>query len=151
MDAVRRFTRRVLLASGALVAVAAATGPLWAWARPDRAWGFALGAAASMVRFAWSVHLARGLAWSGRSRYAASRTAGLVPLAAALAVAGTVERVDLAATAVGVFLATAAALIASAFELREQPVIGGTRGTRGTQCSIAPNDRAADRKDSEGN
>ena len=119
MDAVRRFTRGVLLASGALVAVAAATGPLWAWARPDRAWGFALGAAASLVRFAWSVHLARGLAWSGRSRYAASRTAGLVPLAAALAVAGTSDRIDLAATAVGVFLATVSSVIAGLLVTRE--------------------------------
>lgn len=120
MDAVKRFAKKVVVASAVLAVVAAATSPLWAWGRPDRAWGFMIGAAASMIRFAWSVHLACGLAWSRPSRYAVSRTAGLAPLAAALVVAGMSDRVDLAATAAGVFLATAAALMASAFELRGQ-------------------------------
>jgi hypothetical protein len=118
LDAVSRFTRRALLASAALVAAAAASGPIWAWGRPDRMGGFALGAAASLVRFAWSVYLARGVERSRPSRYASSRAAGLAPLAAALVVAGMSDRVDLASAAVGVFLATAAALIAAAFELR---------------------------------
>ena len=122
MDAVSRFTKRVLLASAALLAAAAASGPIWAWGRPDRIWGFALGAAASLVRFAWSVYLARRLVGSRPSRYATSRAAGLAPLAAALVIAGMSERVDLASAAAGVFLATAAALIAAAFELRRSSV-----------------------------
>ncbi len=122
MDAVSRFAKTVLVASAALVAAAAASGPIWAWGRPDRIWGFALGAAAGLVRFAWSVYLARRLVGSRPSRYAVSRTAGLAPLAAALVIAGMSERVDLASAAVGVFLATAATLIAAAFELRRSPV-----------------------------
>jgi len=120
------------MVSGALVAVAAVTGPLWAWGRPDRVWGFALGAAASLARFAWSVHLARGMGESGARRYAGERLMGLALLGAALAGAGAVDGIDLAAAAVGVFLATAAAVIAAVIE---------TRPAARTQREVALGDR----------
>jgi len=120
LDVVGRFARRVYVVSGALAAVAAVTGPLWAWGRPDRAWGFALGAAASLARFAWSVNLARGLGGSGARRYAGERLMALALLGAALAGAGAVDGIDLAATAVGVFLATVATVAAALLETRRQ-------------------------------
>ncbi len=116
--AVSRFSMKVLVASGGLVAAGAATSPLWVWGRPDRAWGFLIGAAASVARFAWSVHLARRLGRTGPRRYAVLRTTGLAPLAAALVLAGTVDGIDLAATAVGVFVATVASVIAAVLETR---------------------------------
>ena len=124
LDVVGRFARRVYVVAGALVAVAAVSGPLWAWGRPDRVWGFALGAAASLARFAWSVHLARGMGESGARRYAGERLMGLALLGAALAGAGAVDGIDLAATAVGVFLATAATVAAALLETRRRVTTG---------------------------
>jgi peptidoglycan/LPS O-acetylase OafA/YrhL len=112
LDAVSQYTRKVLAVSGLIAAAAAAAGPLWAWGRPDRIWGFALGVAASLLRFAWSAHLARRLERMRPSRYAAARTAGFGVLAAALALAAADGRIDLAATSVGVLVATAAAIAA---------------------------------------
>jgi len=124
-DVVGRFARRVYVVSGALAVGAAVAGPLWAWGRPDRVWGFALGAAASLARFAWSVHLARGLGESGARRYAGERLMGLAFLGAALGVAGAVDGIDLAAAAAGVFLATAATVAAALLETRRQSTTGG--------------------------
>lgn len=118
MSAVRSLTVRVFVVSGALLAAAGAASPLWAWGRPDRAWGFLLGAAASLVRFAWSVHLAQRLGEAGPRRHAAERTMSLAILAAALVTAGAVDGIDLAAAAVGVFLATAATVVAALLETR---------------------------------
>jgi len=123
-DVVGRFARRVYIVSGALVAGAAVSGPLWAWGRPDRAWGFALGAAASLARFAWSVHLARGVGESGARRYAGERLMGLALLGAALGLAGVVQGVDMAAAAAGVFLATVATVAAALLETRRQTTTG---------------------------
>ncbi len=117
-DAVSRFARKVFVVSGALVAGAAAAGPLWAWGRPDRAWGFALGAVASLAKFAWSVRLVRRLGESSTRWHAVERVGGLAFLGVALAAAGVVDGIDLAATAVGVFLATAATVTAAVLETR---------------------------------
>jgi hypothetical protein len=122
-DVVGRFARKVLVVSGLIVAGAVVAGPLWAWGRPDRAWGFALGAAASLARFAWSVRLARRLGEAGPRQYAGERMMGLALLGVALAVAGAVDGVDLAAAAAGVFLATAATVVAAVLETR--PRAGG--------------------------
>ncbi|MHC4251695.1 MAG: ATP synthase subunit I [Planctomycetota bacterium] len=123
-DPVGRFARKVLVVSGLIVAVAAVASPLWAWGRPDRAWGFALGAAASLARFAWSVRLARRLGEAGPRQYAGERMMGLALLGAALAVAGAVDGVDLAAAAAGVFLATAATVAAALLETRRPADVG---------------------------
>ena len=118
------------MVSGALLAGAALTSPFWAWGRPDRAWGFALGAAASLVRFAWSVRLARRLGEGGPRQYAAMRVTSLAVLGAALAVAGAVEGVDLAAAAVGIFVATVATVIAALLET--SPARGSRDSSDGT-------------------
>jgi len=117
-DALRRFARKVVLCCAGLGLAAAAASPLWAWGRPDRVWGFVAGAAASLVRLAWSLRLAREFGDAGPARYATMRLAGMLPLAATLAAAGLVDGIDLAATAVGVFFATAGLLAASLLEAR---------------------------------
>ena len=117
-DAISRFAARVRLTCAGLGAAVVVTSPLWAWGRPDRALGFLLGAAASVMRLAWTLRLARGLAESTASRYAAARLASLLPLAAALLAAGVLDGIDLPAAGAGVFFATAATILASAFEVR---------------------------------
>lgn len=117
-DAVSRFARKVFVVSGVLVACAAAAGPLWAWGRPDRAWGFALGAVAGLAKFAWSVRLVRRLGESSARWQAAERVGGLAFLGVALVVGAVVDGVDLASTAVGVFLATVATIVAAVLETR---------------------------------
>ena len=122
MDVVGRFARKVFIVSGVLVAGAAVASPLWAWGRPDRIWGFALGAAASLVKFAWSVRLARRLDDAGPRGYAAQRLIGLALLGAALVVAGAIDSIDLPAAAVGVFLSTVASVAAALLETRAAQV-----------------------------
>jgi len=117
-DVVRRFARKAFAVSGAIIAVAAVTSPFWAWGRPDRACGFALGAGASLLKFAWSVRLARRLGETGPRAYAAERLLGLALLGAVLIVAGAVDGIDLPAAAAGVFLATAASIAAAVLETR---------------------------------
>ncbi len=128
MDPVKRFARKVFVVSGVLVAVAAVAGPFWALGRPDRIWGFALGAAASLAKFAWSVRLARKAAEAGPRRYAGERVMGLALLGAALVVAGKVDGIDLPAAAAGVFLATAASVIAALLETRQPASAGPASG-----------------------
>lgn len=132
MDAVSQYRRRVYRSIAAMSLVAAATWPLWGFdgglgggvsvGRLDRVWGLALGIAAGVVRLGWTFYLARRLASGAGStsgpRYARGRLLGFVPLAAALAVAGLAEGVDLYAAAFGVILVTATSIAASVLELR---------------------------------
>lgn len=124
-DAVSRYASRVYAACAVIAAAALASGPLWAWGRPDRMLGFLLGAAASVARFAWSVRLARRFACLSTdtaparpSAYAAARLAGLLAPAAALAVAGLWDGADLAAACAGVFVASAGSVAAAVVETR---------------------------------
>ena len=118
---VRRFRTRVLTSYGAFAALGLASAPLWAWGRPDRALGFAVGLAAGLVRFAWSVRLARRLVGTTPSRYATARAATLAPLIAALALAGAADGIDLGSAAAGVLAGTAAVVAAAVVEGRAVP------------------------------
>ena len=118
MDAVSQFERRVWWSLAVLLFLAAASWPAWGIRRPDRVWGLALGIAASVARLLWTFLLARRFETMTRTRYAAGRLLGLVALAAALAVAGSVKGIDLYAAAFGVLFATGASIAAAVLELR---------------------------------
>ncbi len=127
MDAVSQYGRRVYWSIAAMSLLAALSWPLWGLGgegigRLDRVWGLALGIAAGVARLSWTFYLARRLApgtgSTPGSRYATGRLLSFVPLAAALAVAGLVEGIDLYAAALGVVLVTAASIVAAVLELR---------------------------------
>jgi hypothetical protein len=122
VSAVDLYLGRAARAAAVLAAAALAASPLWAAERPDRIAGFVVGAGASALRLIWGFHLARTFDGRSPARYAAARAAGLVPLAAALFVAGLADGVDLASAAVGVVLGTVASIAAAVTE---------TRGTSG--------------------
>jgi hypothetical protein len=113
------YVARVARAAAVLAAAALAASPLWAAERPDRISGFVVGAGASALRLIWGFHLARTFDGRSPARYAAARAAGLVPLAGALVVAGLADGVDLASVAAGVFLGTAASVVAAVTETRK--------------------------------
>ena len=117
-DPVGRLVRRVAGCYAAAAVLAAASVPLWAWGRPDRAMGLLVGMLVVGVRFAITVRAARGAEWSGPRRYALARAASLAVVAGGLIAAGLAPALDLHAAVAGVLLGTAAQVSAALLEAR---------------------------------